>query len=140
MIRTKYTLAVLTKEEYDFIHRGFFGGRTETFMTRRTWSDEEIAMGKGGKNVDICGLYPGTQYYDQISYGTGEWMEYTQVNAQKNEQRIKRRFGYYEVVVSPPKNLTIPVLISRENCNLVGTLRDKQKIVVHQRELITAIE
>lgn len=138
--KEKYPLAVLTKDEYDFIHRGFYGGRTETFMTRRTWSEEELADGKGGKYVDICSLYPGVQYYDEMPYGTPEWKEYVQASAQNNESTIRQRFGYYEVDVCPPKDLIIPVLMARENGKLVGTLHNKEKVVVHQRELITAIE
>ena len=69
----KYPLAVLTKEEYDFIHSGFYGGQTETFCTKRTWSEEEITRDEGGKYVDVCSLYPSVQYYDKMTWGELWW-------------------------------------------------------------------
>ena len=62
----KYPLAILTQKEYDFIKRGFRGGRTESFQLYRKWSDEELSRGCGGRYVDICSLYPTVQYYDYM--------------------------------------------------------------------------
>ena len=71
----KTPIAVLKKDEYDFIKKSFHGGRTETIRTYRKWTDEELKEGKCGRYVDITRLYPSVQFYDEMPYGEPKWVK-----------------------------------------------------------------
>ena len=57
----------MTKEEYDFCKRGFFGGRTEVFQLKSI--AEDVDNGKFIKYQDIQSLYPTVQFFDMLPCG-----------------------------------------------------------------------
>ena len=140
--RTKFMptdeIAVLTKEEYDFIKRGFFGGRTECFKFIRKWSDEEIKEGKFGKYIDIQSLYPSVQYFDTMPTGKPKWdiePKYDNIH-----EYLENSYGYIECDIIPPSNLHIPLLPEKKDGKLLFDLTPKYKSVYTSIELQKALD
>lgn len=131
-------IAVLTKEEYDFIKRGFYGGRTECFKFIRKWSDEDIANGKYGKYIDIQSLYPSVQYFNSLPTGIPVW-DYKPVFDDVKEY-IKNHYGYIECDIVAPSKLHIPLLPEKKDCKLIFDLVNKNNKVYSSIELLKAIE
>jgi hypothetical protein len=142
VFRTNYleenTIAVLTKEEYDFCKRGFFGGRTEVFKMFKTWTDTQIKEGVHGKYVDIQSLYPSVQFFDDLPCGTPKWDNepiYETVT-----EYIDNHYGYIECDIECPQDLHIPLLPEKKNNKLMFDLVDKSKKVYSSIELHRAVE
>lgn len=136
-------LAVLKKDEYDFVREGFHGGRTEVFQSRRIWTPEDVASGRYAEYKDICSLYPSVQYYDQMPLGAPEWVMYEEeFPARINERIVRRgRYGFYKVDLTCPKDLLIPVLMAKAPCGRkMCDLMDKTGVVVHSEELKVALD
>jgi len=140
--RTNYLqenkIAVLTKEEYNFCKRGFFGGRTEVFKMFQSWSDEEVKNGKYGKYVDIQSLYPSVQFFDDLPFGIPIWDN--NPNYVNSIDYINSHYGYIECDVECPQELHIPLLPEKKNNKLMFDLVDKSQKVYSSIELKRAIE
>lgn len=140
--RTNYMnedeIAILTKEEYDFCKRGFFGGRTEVFKMFQNWSEQQIAEGTFGKYVDIQSLYPTVQFFDDLPCDIPIW----DINPNVNDytEYLNNKFGYVECDISCPKNLHIPLLPEKKDGKLIFDLVDKKKAVYTSIELKRALE
>lgn len=130
----KTPIAVLKKEEYDFIKKSFHGGRTETIRTYRKWTDKELNEGKCGRYVDITSLYPSVQFYDEMPYGEPKWVE------DIDYEYIKNNYGFYEVDIVMNKNEFISPLVSHYEGKLTADVEDKDKRVFHSKEIINAVE
>lgn len=144
--RTNYleenTIAVLTKEEYEFCKRGFFGGRTEVFKMFQSWTDTQIAEGIHGKYVDIQSLYPSVQYFDDLPCGIPEW-DNQELYLEEEEdvlEYIDNHYGYIECDIECPQDLHIPLLPEKKNNKLIFDLVNKSKKVYSSIELKRAIE
>jgi hypothetical protein len=140
--RTNYMndnqIAVLTKDEYDFCKRGFFGGRTEVFKLFKSWTDEEIASGVHGKYIDIQSLYPSVQFFDDLPCGIPVYDENPTV--ENYSEYIDTHYGYIECDITCPPNLHIPLLPEKKNNKLMFDLVDKVKAVYSSVELKRALE
>ena len=129
-------ICVLTKKEFDFIRRGFFGGRTEVFQLHATVTDEDIKNGKHIKYQDICSLYPTVQYFDYLPSGIPKWDgEY--VGDMKSY--LENHFGYIECDIECP-NIHIPLLGEKKDGKLIFDLKDKNNCVYSSVELLKALE
>ena len=132
----KNKISVLTKEEYDFTRRGFFGGRTEVFQLKA--SAKDIANGKFIKYQDIQSLYPTVQFFDDLPCGVPQWDETPIIYDM--EYYLNSHFGYVECDVVCPTNLHIPVLPEKKDGKLMFDLMKKSKAVYSSVELLKAIE
>lgn len=132
-------IAVLTKEEYDFCKKGFFGGRTEVFKMFKSWSEQDIKEGKYGKYVDIQSLYPSVQFFDDLPCGIPKWDKEPIYDEANINDYINSHYGYIEVDVKCPENLHIPVLPEKKNNKLIFDLVDKEQKVFSSIELQKAI-
>jgi len=132
------TIAVLTKQEYDFIKRGFFGGRTECFKSFRKWTDDDIANGKYGKYIDIQSLYPSVQYFNSLPTGIPVWD--IDPNFSDVKDYISNHYGYIECDIIAPSTLHIPLLPEKKDCKLMFDLVNKNNKVYSSIELLKAIE
>ena len=133
----KTPIAVLKKDEYDFIKRSFHGGRTEAIRTYRKWTDEELKEGKCGRYVDITSLYPSVQFYDDMPYGEPKWVKDIDNDIL---DYIKNNYGFYEVDIEMNKKEFISPLVSHKDGKLTANVEDKEKSVFHSVELINAVE
>jgi hypothetical protein len=131
-------ICVLYKDEYDFMRRGFHGGRTETFRLYRKWNKQELKEGKCGRYLDIQSLYPTTQYYDDFPVGEPSWIKPNDIV--DNHEYINNNFGWYEVDITMNTELYIPPLVAKGEGKLTADLLDKQKQVFHAVELREAIK
>jgi len=142
VFRTNYMnenqIAVLTKEEYDFCKRGFFGGRTEVFKLFKSWTDEEIKNGTHGKYIDIQSLYPSVQFFDDLPCGIPVWDN--DPNVVDYAEYINSHYGYIECDIICPDNLHIPLLPEKKNNKLMFDLVNKIKAVYSSIELKRALE
>jgi hypothetical protein len=142
VFRTNYMkeehIAVLTKEEYDFCKRGFFGGRTEVFKMFQSWTEADIKEGKYGKYVDIQSLYPSVQFFDDLPCGIPVWDN--EPSYENTAEYIKNHYGYIECDIVCPDNLHIPLLPEKKNNKLMFDLVNKDKKVYSSIELQRAIE
>jgi hypothetical protein len=130
-------ICVLKKDEYDFVKRGFFGGRTEVFKLFKSWTDDDIKNGKYGKYVDICSLYPTVQYFDYLPCGIPIWKK--EMINENIVEYLENNFGFHEVDIECPKNLYIPLLPEKKDCKLIFDLKDKSNSVYSSIELLEAI-
>ena len=139
--RTNYLvdnkICVLKKDEYDFIKRGFFGGRTEVFQLHAKISDEELKDGKYINYIDIQSLYPTVQFYDELPCGLPKWVNDPIIADMKDY--LENHFGYFEVDVKCP-DIHIPLLPEKKDMKLMFDLIDKVKTVYSSVELLRAIE
>lgn len=135
----KYPIAVLKKNEYDFVKAGFHGGRTECIRLHRKWSEKELEQGKGGKYVDIQSLYPTTQFYDYLPYDAPIWVVFDECTPEQCEKLINENFGFFEVDIEMNKELFISPLVNKGNGKLEASVEDKKKVVYFGEELIRAI-
>jgi hypothetical protein len=140
--RTNYMpenkIGILTKEEYDFCKRGFFGGRTEVFKLHKQYTMKDIENGIYGKYQDIQSLYPTVQFFDELPCGIPKWDNnpvYDNVL-----EYLNSHFGYIECDVECPKSLIIPVLPEKKDAKLMFDLCNKPKSVYTSIELIKALE
>jgi hypothetical protein len=142
VFRTNYMkeehIAVLTKEEYDFCKRGFFGGRTEVFKMFQSWTEQDIKEGKYGKYVDIQSLYPSVQFFDELPCGVPVWDN--EPSYENTSEYINEHYGYIECDIVCPDNLHIPLLPEKKNNKLMFDLVNKDKKVYSSIELQRAIE
>lgn len=142
VFRTNYMkekeIAVLTKEEYDFCKRGFFGGRTEVFKMFQSWTEQDIKEGKYGKYVDIQSLYPSVQFFDELPCGVPVWDN--EPSYENTSEYINNHYGYIECDIVCPDNLHIPLLPEKKNNKLMFDLVNKDKKVYSSIELQRAIE
>jgi hypothetical protein len=142
VFRTNYMneneIAILTKNEYDFCKRGFFGGRTEVFKLFQSWTDEDIKNGIHGKYIDIQSLYPSVQFFDDLPCGIPIWDNDPIV--ENYEEYVNSHYGYIECDISCPDNLHIPLLPEKKNNKLMFDLVDKVKAVYSSIELKRALE
>jgi hypothetical protein len=129
-------ICVLTKEEYDFCKRGFFGGRTEVFQLKAI--AEDIDDGKVIQYQDIQSLYPTVQFFDMLPCGIPTWDISPSINNIK--EYLQNHFGYIECDIICPKYLHIPVLGEKKDCKLVFDLVDKTKVVYSSLELLKSLE
>jgi len=140
--RTNYLvdnkICVLKKDEYDFIKRGFFGGRTEVFQLHVNITDEELKDGKYINYIDIQSLYPTVQFYDELPCGLPVWDIEPVIQGDMKEY-LEGHFGYIEVDVRCP-NIHIPLLPEKKDMKLMFDLVDKSKTVYSSVELLRAIE
>jgi len=130
----KTPIAVLKKNEYDFIKKSFHGGRTETIRTYRKWTDKELNEGKCGRYVDITSLYPSVQFYDEMPYGEPKWVENI------DYEYIKNNYGFYEIDIEMNKKEFISPLVSHYDGKLTADVEDKYERVFHSKEIINAVE
>jgi len=121
-------IAILTQKEYDFIKKGFYGGRTEVFQLQT--HAEDAVNGKFIKYVDINSLYPTVQHYDEIPCGIPKW----------GYGNLNDVFGYAEVDIIPPKNIHLPLLPEKKNGKLIFDLSNKSRAVYSTVELKKAVE
>ena len=146
VFRTHYLnenqISVMTKEEYDFCKRGFFGGRTEVFKLFQTWTEEDIKNGRYGKYVDIQSLYPSVQFFDDLPCGVPIWdtKTYSNMTDEWTADYIETHYGYIECDVVCPSNLHIPLLAEKKNGKLIFDLVPKIQKVYTSVELKRAIE
>ena len=142
--RTNYMpkdkIAILTKEEYNFCKRGFFGGRTEVFKLHSKWDTAQVINGTYGKYVDINSLYPTVQYFDELPSGIPRWDSAYLSESDDIKAYLNNHFGYVEVDVTCPKDLIIPVLAEKKDQKLIFDLAPKVKQVYSSIELLKAIE
>ena len=101
-------LAVLKKDEYDAMKKGFKGGRTEVFRQHREWSDDEIKKGIFGRYIDIASLYPSVQFFDELPYGIPTVHDFGEDG--RDDVDVRQYFGYVVCDVQPPSDLKIPLL------------------------------
>lgn len=136
-------ICVLTKDEYDFCKRGFFGGRTETIKLSKKWSKQDLNRGVGGSYQDVQSLYPTVQFYDELPIGAPIHKEYGEMSYLENADIIKENYGFFEVDIQCNKSLYCPVLPAYEICGgdkkLCFSSVDKEKCVYHSTELRNAI-
>ena len=130
----KTPIAVLKKDEYDFIKKSFHGGRTETIRTYRKWTDEELKDGKCGRYVDITSLYPAVQFYDEMPCGEPKWVENI------DYEYIKNNYGFYEIDIIMNNKEFISPLVSHYDGKLTADVEDKFNRVFHSKEIINAVE
>lgn len=131
-------IAVLTKEEYDFCKRGFFGGRTEVFKLFQSWTEDQIKEGIFGKYVDIQSLYPAVQFYDELPCGVPKWDNEPIYN--NIIDYLDTHYGYIECDIECPQDLHIPLLAEKKNNKLMFDLVDKNQKVYSSIELLRAVE
>ena len=140
---SKTPLCVLTRDEYEFSKRGFYGGRTEATKLYRKWNDEEKLKGCGGKYQDVQSLYPTVQYYDELPYGEPINRFYDKKDYIENAKIIKENYGFFEVDVECNKSLYCPILPAYEiidgDKKLTFSSMNKNKMVFHSVELNNAI-
>jgi len=137
---TETPIGVLNKEEYDFIKRGFHGGRTECIRLYRKWEEEEIKEGKCGKYVDIQSLYPTTQFYDKLPYDIPEWVDFGERTIKENNNIVSENFGFFEVDIEMNKDLFISPLVNKGEGKLEANVMDKKNIVYFSEELKQAVK
>jgi hypothetical protein len=143
----KYPLAILSKDEYAFLKRGFRGGRTESFQLHKKWRKDQLERGEGGRYVDICSLYPTVQYYDEMPYGEPLFKEHEKQDYLQNHKFIlnTQNYGFYEVDIECNRSLFCPILPGYEAPNsdkekkLIFSSVPKKNEVYHTSELINAI-
>jgi hypothetical protein len=142
----KAPICILKPNEWKFIKRSFFGGRTETFQTYRVWTDHELRDGCGGSYKDVQSLYPSVQYYDELPCGDCKLTIHDKESWQNNHKFImdKSNYGFYEVDVECNRELFCPILPCYEPINkdrkLVFSSKTKMRRVFHTAELRNAIE
>lgn len=136
----KNPIGVLNKDEYDFIKRGFHGGRTECIRLYREWSKQELHEGKCGKYVDIQSLYPTTQFYDKLPYDIPEWVEFGNRTINENNKIVSEDFGFFEVDIEMNKDLFISPLVNKGNGKLEASVENKTKMVYFSEELKQAVK
>jgi len=142
VFRTNYMneneIAILTKQEYDFCKKGFFGGRTEVFKMFQSWTDQQIKAGIYGKYVDIQSLYPTVQFFDDLPCGIPTWDIEPEITDYMSY--VSNNFGYIECDIVCPKNIHIPLLPEKKNGKLLFDLTNKNKAVYSSIELQRALE
>jgi hypothetical protein len=122
------SIPVLNRSEYDFVRRGFAGGRTDARQLYRSWTPEQVARGNHGKYYDIVSLYPTVQKYDVLPTGRPEWAdaslltEAAAVAAWVRELEDGGRCGMVECDVTCPRALYHPVLLEKRAGRLVAAL------------------
>jgi hypothetical protein len=131
-------IGILTKEEYNFCKRGFFGGRTEVFKLHKQYTMKDIENGIYGKYPDIQSLYPTVQFFDELPCGIPKWDN----NPVYDDilEYLNSHFGYIECDVECPKDLIIPVLPEKKDAKLMFDLCNKTNAVYTSIELIKALE
>ena len=143
--REKFPQSVLTKDEYFFIKRSFFGGRTEVFR--------KLVEGPTMRYEDVQSEYPAVQYFKHLPYGAPEHRKANPFdNTKEGLKKLSKTImdlpniskdGFFEVDIVCPKDLHIPVLPSRDEINkntkLVFSLTDKKKAVYYGVELREAL-
>jgi len=122
------TIAILTRVEWNFIKRAFFGGRTNAVKFYHKVCDEDLAKGICLRYKDIQSLYPAVQFYDDMPVGAPEWVD---VNGMPADvvAFCRETFGYIEVDITQPNDLYHPVLAERKDGKLIFDLVTKKKAV-----------
>jgi hypothetical protein len=134
-------IAVLLKKEYDHSKRGMHGGRTQNLRLHYKSDDPNKYL----VYVDICSLYPTVQFNDYLPCGIPKWihpeiLETEDLSTQELQLAYTNRvFGYYDVDVTCPKDLLIPVLPEVKDGKLIFDLIDKKNEVYTNIELHKAI-
>lgn len=136
----KDSICVLQKNEFDFIKKGFCGGRTNAIKLHKEWTEEDFAAGIYGMYQDVVSLYPTVQFYDVLPAGVCAWVT-ENLESLLNEKYDKDGgIGYYEVDVVCPKDLFLPVLPEKKDGKLIFDLHDKFNYVGTSIELKKALE
>ena len=134
-------IAVLKRDEYDFIRRAFFGGRTNATTFYKKFTNKEIKAGKCMRYKDVQSLYPSVQFFCNMPVGIPQHIEPPASNFGDDlHQFIKDTFGFIEVDITPPKGLYHPVLPERKDGRLIFDLLPKTRAVYSSVELLKAIE
>ena len=138
-LKDSETIAILSKDEYKFCKRAFFGGRTNAVNLYKKWTPEDIKKGVYGRYKDVQSLYPTVQFYDYMPTGVPEWKTY-ECAVEDPLQFCDKHFGYIECDVTPPNDLFMPVLPEKKDGKLIFDLIKKEKQVFTSLELKKAIE
>lgn len=136
----KDAICVLHQDEYDFIKKGFSGGRTNAIKLHKEWTEEDFAKGVYGKYQDVCSLYPTVQFYDMLPAGNCQWVTENLEMLLTEKFNMDGGIGYYEVDVECPKDLYLPVLPEKKDGKLIFDLLDKKNYVGTSIELKKALE
>ncbi|MBL4845714.1 MAG: hypothetical protein JKY65_09320 [Planctomycetes bacterium] len=138
------TICVLNRTEYDFIRRGFYGGRTDARQLYRSWDENEVAAGRYAKYVDVVSLYPTVQRYDLLP--VGEPTHVTGLDGVDCEQWLaalhaEGKVAFVECSYDPPDDLYHPVLVRKDEKTgrLLASLVPCDNAVVTSIELEKAI-
>jgi hypothetical protein len=129
------SLAVLTRDEYDFARRAFRGGRTETLRLHREWTPEELSAGMCGRYSDIVSLYPSVMHAARLPCGAPRTVLYTRAEMPD----LSDVYGIVECDVTCPTDLIHPVLSNHENGRLMSTLLPKRRECYTSCELQQAL-
>ena len=136
----KDSICVLQKNEFDFIKKGFCGGRTNAIKLHKEWTEDDFAAGIYGMYQDVVSLYPAVQFNDLLPAGVCVWVT-ENLDSLLNEKYDKDGgIGYYEVDVECPKDLYLPVLPEKKDGKLIFDLLDKKNYVGTSIELKKALE
>lgn len=148
VFRTHYltdnTIGILNNEEHKFVKRGFQGGRTEALFLHKKWTDEEYNSGIYGEYIDVNSLYPYVSLKYKLPIGHPKIIQ-PDTNLQENIQEyidIINNDNFFSVVecdIKCPTDLFIPVLLTRIDNKLMGTLIDKKQMVFNSPELKLAL-
>lgn len=134
----KQPVYIHTGEEYTFIKRAFFGGRTEPCCLYKKLTKKEKKQGKEIRYVDITSLYPTVQFLDMLPFNKPEWRDVPKINGGTPSGVLDS--GFYEVDITPPNDLLHPVLPERKDNKLCFDLIEKVEKVYTHLELNKAIE
>lgn len=140
------TIAVLKREEIDFIRRAFFGGRTavlKALASSGKVEDDPTDYTIG--YYDVCSMYPhanatGTYPKGHPTFEYVSEFEQTSQTVESNHAKVKSIYGYVECDVTCPTDLLYPVLPERDKGRLLFTLTPKVKAVYSTQELTIAID
>ena len=133
------TVGVLTKDEYDFIKRGFFGGRTNaTTLYKKITKSESSHTHETIRYKDIQSLYPFVQFFCDMPVGIPTHI--TENFGPDLHQFVKDTYGFIQVDITPPKGLYHPVLAERRDGRLIFDLLPKCAAVYSSVELVKALE
>eukprot|EP00873_Tetraselmis_striata_P042491 jgi/Tetstr1/462755/TSEL_007707.t1 len=135
-------IAVLKKDEYNFVKRQFAGGRTNATRLYRKWSPEEIAEGNMGHKVDVQSLYPSVQFYDELPAGVPTWDTEERVfdNVEAMMEYARTHFGFINCDLDCPNDLFHPVIPEKKDGKLIFDLLPKRDVVVSSTELEEALK
>lgn len=138
------TLPVLTRAEYDFVRRGFYGGRTDARQVLRRWTPEEAAAGGGAAYVDVVSLYPTVMRHDALPVGAPWWAEEVPGTEEESARFLAAleaagRLAVVECDVECPRDLYHPVLLEKRGGRLVAAL-DIRSGVWPSNELALALK
>jgi hypothetical protein len=123
----------LTKNQYEYISRAYFGGRTEVFTT---YIDPSIRKNGKFHVNDINSSYPSSCIEDMTS-GLGEYFDGADID-------INDFWGFIQVDIESPEELYLPVLphkhqVDDQGDKLIFTNGLKKNYVVWCEELLEAV-